>query len=102
MFSVKVPKTITHERRLTGAGEDVRGFLEALGGGDLSPEAMTALSAYRGVAPEVKEALASSVSGRELRNMGFEGDVAVAAEVGASDVVPVLFDGWFSDFQNNR
>jgi 2-phosphosulfolactate phosphatase len=78
---------------LWGAGA----FLDALGGCGLSPEASTALSAYRGVALEVGEALAASVSGRELRNMGFEGDVAVAAEVGASDVVPVLAEGCFHD-----
>ncbi|NBE95603.1 DUF72 domain-containing protein [Nonomuraea sp. KC401] len=29
-FVVKLPKTITHERRLTGAGDDLRTFLEAM------------------------------------------------------------------------
>jgi 2-phosphosulfolactate phosphatase len=38
-----------------------------------------------------------SVSGRELRGFGFEGDVAVAAAVGVSSAVPVLTDGWFGD-----
>jgi hypothetical protein len=33
--------------------------------------------------------------------MGFEGDVAVAAEVGESKVVPVLEEGWFSDFSDH-
>jgi 2-phosphosulfolactate phosphatase len=81
---------------LWGAGA----FLHELAGDDpagFSPEALTALGAYRAVAPRVGEALDSSVSGRELRNLGFEGDVGVAAELGASDVVPVLRDGWFRD-----
>ena len=29
-FVVKMPKAVTHERRLTGAGEQVRGFLDAI------------------------------------------------------------------------
>jgi 2-phosphosulfolactate phosphatase len=82
---------------LWGAGA----FLDALGGTGHSPEALTAMAAYRGVASEVRDALAESVSGRELRNMGFEGDVAVAAEVGESKVVPVLEEGWFSDFSDH-
>ena len=60
-----------------------------------SPEALTALAAYRGVADRIRAELRESVSGRELRANGFEGDVLVAAAVGASPVVPVLRDGWF-------
>jgi 2-phosphosulfolactate phosphatase len=80
---------------LWGAGA----FLAALRPADpsFSPEALTALSAYRGVAGNVAAALAATVSGRELCNLGFAGDVSVAAEVGAGDVVPVLRDGWFRD-----
>jgi 2-phosphosulfolactate phosphatase len=81
---------------LWGAGA----FLHELAGDDtggFSPEALTALGAYRGIAPLLGEALGASVSGRELRNLGFAGDVAVAAEVDASDVVPVLRDGWFRE-----
>ena len=77
---------------LWGAGA----FLDGLGDDDgLSPEASTALAAYRGVADRLADALPESASGRELRGNGFAGDVAVAAAVGASDVVPVLRDGWF-------
>ncbi|MFH9008577.1 hypothetical protein ACH4E5_35725 [Streptomyces afghaniensis] len=50
-----------------------------------------------GVADGLGGALHDSVSGRELRGFGFEGDVAVAAAVGVSSAVPVLTDGWFVD-----
>lgn len=77
---------------LWGAGA----FLDGLGSPQgFSPEARTAVAAYRGVAKDLGPALAESVSGRELRNMGFAGDVTVAAAVGASSVVPTLRDGWF-------
>jgi 2-phosphosulfolactate phosphatase len=100
---------------LRPAAEDLWGagaFLDALGepgpgqpglgqpgpgqpGPGWSPEALTALSAYRGVAGRIGELLAETVSGRELCGIGFSGDVEVAAELGASEVVPVLSDGWF-------
>ncbi|GAA0575089.1 hypothetical protein GCM10010172_69670 [Paractinoplanes ferrugineus] len=82
---------------LWGAGA----FLDGLAGGadvkDFSPEAGAALWAYRGVSPTLTDALSASVSGRELRALGFGGDVAVASAVGVSEVVPVLTDGWFVD-----
>jgi 2-phosphosulfolactate phosphatase len=62
-----------------------------------SPEAGAALWAWRGVAEGAGDALRESVSGRELRGFGFAGDVAVAAAIGVSKVVPVLRDGWFVD-----
>ena len=36
------------------------------------------------------------VSGRELAEGGFAEDVAVAVEIGVSDVVPVLRQGYFA------
>jgi 2-phosphosulfolactate phosphatase len=78
---------------LWGAGAFLNG-LEQYG---CSPEASTAVAAYRGVADGLGDALPESVSGRELRANGFAGDVTVAAAVGASKVVPVLRDGWFVD-----
>jgi 2-phosphosulfolactate phosphatase len=42
-------------------------------------------------------ALLDCASGRELAGQGYGRDVAVAAELGASRVVPVLADGWFTD-----
>lgn len=78
---------------LWGAGA----FLDGLTGEDFSPEAGAARWAYRGVSPTLSAALGESVSGRELCAYGFAGDVAVAAAVGVSSVVPVLTDGWFVD-----
>jgi 2-phosphosulfolactate phosphatase len=81
---------------LWGAGAFLHGLGAASTDG-FSPEAATALWAYRGVSPAVGDALRESVSGRELRGFGFGGDVAVAAAVGVSEVVPVLRNGWFVD-----
>jgi 2-phosphosulfolactate phosphatase len=82
---------------LWGAGA----FLDALGGNDdldggdgRSPEVGMAIAAYRAVANDLPAALRTCVSGRELIDAGFAGDVAVAAEPG-STVVPLLVDGWF-------
>jgi 2-phosphosulfolactate phosphatase len=81
---------------LWGAGAFLHGLAGTSAEG-FSPEAGAALWAYRGVSPSVGDALRQSVGGRELRNVGFAGDVEVAAAAGASDVVPVLRDGWFVD-----
>jgi 2-phosphosulfolactate phosphatase len=81
---------------LWGAGAFLDGLAEASTDG-FSPEARTALSAYRGISGSVSAALRESVSGRELRGFGFSGDVAVAAAVGVSKAVPILRDGWFVD-----
>jgi 2-phosphosulfolactate phosphatase len=81
---------------LLGAGAFLHGLAAGEGDG-FSPEADAAMWAYRGVAVGLGAALHDSVSGRELRGFGFEGDVAVAAAVGVSGVVPVLRDGWFVD-----
>jgi 2-phosphosulfolactate phosphatase len=79
---------------LWGAGA----FIDGLGvRAGLSPEAATAVAAYRGTGPGLAAALFESVSGQELCGQGFAGDVEVAAEVGVSAVVPVLRDGWFRD-----
>jgi 2-phosphosulfolactate phosphatase len=76
---------------LWGAGA----FIDALGGGGLSPEARAARAAYREVAVDLVGALGDCASGRELAGQGFGVDVAVAAGVDASVAVPVLRDGWF-------
>ncbi|MEU4426843.1 2-phosphosulfolactate phosphatase [Actinoplanes sp. NPDC024001] len=75
---------------LWGAGAFLDGF------DDLSPEAGVAVAAYRSVADDLPTALANAASGRELIVQGFRADVDVAGEAGASSVVPVLQDGWFS------
>jgi 2-phosphosulfolactate phosphatase len=74
---------------LWGAGAVVAGLVE-LGVGGLSPEARAAEQAFRAVASALSEELHACASGRELVDLGFPTDVAVAAELDASDVVPVL------------
>lgn len=74
---------------LWGAG----GFLSALGADGLSPEARAAVAAYDAVADELTALLHECAGGRELTQYGFAEDVAIAAEVDTSDVVPVLVNG---------
>ncbi|MFI9366293.1 2-phosphosulfolactate phosphatase [Kitasatospora sp. NPDC053057] len=82
---------------LYGAGA-VIAALRGRGCGPLSPEAAMAGAAFAasaasaGVARQVR----GSVSGRELTEGGFAEDVAVAVELDASAVVPVLVDGAFT------
>ncbi|MEV5821423.1 2-phosphosulfolactate phosphatase [Micromonospora harpali] len=71
--------------------------LDALSGvpGGLSVEAAMALAALAAT-PDVPAAVRGCVSGRELVEGGFGGDVEVAVQVGVSGVVPVLRQGVFS------
>ncbi|MPZ83150.1 MAG: hypothetical protein GEV28_23265 [Actinophytocola sp.] len=62
-----------------------------------SAEAELAAVTYRAVAGRVGELVAESVSGRELVAAGVPDDVALASDVDASRVVPVLVDGVFED-----
>ncbi|MFN8195258.1 MAG: 2-phosphosulfolactate phosphatase [Nocardioidaceae bacterium] len=62
---------------------------------DASPEARVAAAAYRGVKDDLMSELVSCASGAELVGDDFLHDVAIAGEVGASDVVPVLRHGFF-------
>jgi 2-phosphosulfolactate phosphatase len=64
---------------------------------DLSPEARLAADAFRAVEPRLRAALHGCAGGRELAEAGFAEDVDVAAELDASNVVPVLSDGTFRD-----
>jgi 2-phosphosulfolactate phosphatase len=77
---------------LLGAAAVLDGLAEAPGG--LSVEAAVALAALTGV-PDVPSAIWGCASGRELAGSGFAEDVAIAVEVGTSDVVPVLDKGVF-------
>ncbi len=61
-----------------------------------SPEASLAAMAYQSAAGQVPELLAASVSGRELVTAGVAQDVALASEVDASTVVPMLSAGVFA------
>jgi 2-phosphosulfolactate phosphatase len=62
----------------------------------LSPEAEAAGAAWIAVENRIGEALHACASGRELVEHGWPDDVACAAELDASDVVPVLTDGAYT------
>ena len=62
----------------------------------LSPESVAAGAAWTAVEGRVDQALLACSSGRELVEQGWPDDVAVAAELDASKLVPVLRDGVFA------
>lgn len=62
-----------------------------------SPEAEAAAGAWVAARPTITEVVSASVSGRELRERGWERDLEFALDVGASTAVPVLRDGAFID-----
>ncbi|MFI6046897.1 2-phosphosulfolactate phosphatase [Nocardia sp. NPDC051321] len=66
------------------------------GAGPLSPEASAAKTTYDATA-DVASLITQCASGRELAEIGFADDVAVAIEIGAGAAVPVLVDGAFTD-----
>ena len=80
---------------LWGAGA-VLAALSDRGRTDLSPEARLAEQAFRAVADRLPVELRVCASGCELVDSGFEADVEVAADLDASDAVPVLVDGSFT------
>ena len=78
-----------------GAGA-ILSTLRSLGfGGSMSPESVCAAALFDAVQPVLADTLHECVGGRELTSKGFRADVAVAAELDASAVVPVLVDGAF-------
>ena len=80
---------------LWGAGAVLAALVD-LGVVGLSPEAEVAVAAFGAAEPDLEARLAACASGLELADLGFSADVAVAAEVDVSDVVPVLnWDGAF-------
>lgn len=77
--------------------------LAALGfDAEFSPEASMAAEAYRRGAGSLGERMQQCVSGRELALRGFACDVEVAADLNASEVVPVLVDGAFEGSGEGR
>jgi len=68
----------------------------------LSPEAEAAGMAWQAVEHRIGEALHACASGRELVEQGWPDDVAVAAELDASDLVPVLTDGAYTGHATKR
>jgi 2-phosphosulfolactate phosphatase len=79
---------------LIGAGA----ILAALGGTAIAPEALAAIGAFQAVRDDLRRALDDSVSGRELRDGGYAEDVALAAELDADAVAPLLDAGIFRAF----
>ena len=73
---------------LWGAGYIIDALVD-LGTGSMSPEAAAARAAFRSLGSAVA-AMAGCGSGRELAAAGYAEEIAVAAEVDTSDVVPVL------------
>jgi 2-phosphosulfolactate phosphatase len=83
---------------LRPAVEDLIGAGAVLAGMDadtMSPEARAAAAAFRAARDDLLGALNSSASGRELVDRGFSDDVAIAARLDVTDLVPVLVDGMF-------
>jgi 2-phosphosulfolactate phosphatase len=74
---------------LWGAGAVIAGLVDR-GVVGLSPEARLAEESFRAVRPDVAAELAACASGVELVTGGFADDVAVAGQLDASKVVPVL------------
>lgn len=64
--------------------------LARLGWAATSPEATAARAAWLATAHRVPEALLACASGRELVDKGYRADVEIAAEVDASQSVPLL------------
>ncbi|WP_193613056.1 2-phosphosulfolactate phosphatase [Nocardioides lijunqiniae] len=92
---------------LWGAGA-VLAALDALGATGqavtgVGAEAAFARDAFRAVQATLTQSVADCASGRELSVAGFADDVAMAAELDVSDVVPVLgADGAFRDAGHRR
>lgn len=65
-----------------------------------SPEAQVARDAYRTARQELANLIRASVSGRELVDRGFSGDVELALEQDVSTSAPILAEGAYvpSDF----
>jgi 2-phosphosulfolactate phosphatase len=75
---------------MVGAGA----ILAALHPTTPSPEAVAAIAAYAAAAA-LHPFIAAYSSGRELIDLGYAGDVEAAAQLHASETVPVLRDGAF-------
>lgn len=85
---------------LWGAGA-VIAALRDRGWTSCSPEARTAAAAWTSVAAGIPAALSDSASGRELIDLGYADDVAIAAEVDHSVSVPLLHEHRFLAASNH-
>ncbi|MCK4873765.1 MAG: 2-phosphosulfolactate phosphatase [Phycisphaerales bacterium] len=65
--------------------------------GSRSPEAAAAVAAWEAARADITAVLLGCSSGKELIEMGFPGDVELAADVNCSSAVPRLRDGAYAD-----
>ncbi|RPF25574.1 2-phosphosulfolactate phosphatase [Streptomyces sp. Ag109_G2-6] len=79
---------------LLGAGAVIASLRDS-GKDRLSPEAAVAAAAFEGI-EDVGGAVTGCASGRELVDLGYADDVAIATELNACKVIPVLTDGAFA------
>lgn len=79
-----------------GAGAVVSALAESSGAGPLSAEAWAAKALYEGIT-DVPGLVSECASGRQLAEMGFGDDVAVATEMDITTAVPMLANGMFVD-----
>jgi 2-phosphosulfolactate phosphatase len=61
-----------------------------------SPEARAAAAAFERARHDLPSILRASISGRELADRGFTDDIDLAAELDASDLVPIVDDDHFT------
>ncbi|HQV82591.1 MAG TPA: 2-phosphosulfolactate phosphatase [Ornithinibacter sp.] len=87
---------------LWGAGAVVEALVTHGPTTTVSPEAEAARTASGVVRADLPRQLAACASGVELIVKGFAADVAIAAELDVSAVVPVLTDGWFAPALTDR
>ncbi|TWP36832.1 2-phosphosulfolactate phosphatase [Leekyejoonella antrihumi] len=78
-----------------GAGAILSALVSGGHGDRMSPEALAAVGLFESGRGRLREWLRDCAGGRELCARGFRSDVDVAAELNASQTVPVLVDGAF-------
>lgn len=66
-------------------------------GGQKSPEAQAASLSFEAARTQIEAALLDCVSGRELAERGFAGDVALASQLNVSQCAPLFSGGAFLD-----
>ena len=69
-----------------GAGAIISSF----GSARLSPEAKAAVAVFKDARPRLRGTLLDFASGRELSEIGYAGDIEIAASLDVSDTVPQL------------
>lgn len=75
---------------MVGAGAVISCFTS-----ELSIEAQTAKIVFQSNEGNIESALLRSVSGKELVDRGYIGDVSLAAKINVSNVAPILINGAF-------